>query len=61
MVNFFLTALVIYFCMILPINKAMKRLAKKPDEITPPEPGEDVLLLREIRDLLGTRGASTPE
>lgn len=58
-VNFLLTAFVIYFCMIVPINKAMKRLAKAPEEVTPPEPGENVLLLREIRDLLAG-GAAAP-
>lgn len=52
LVNFLMTAAVIYFFMIKPMN-AMKERTKKPEEPeADPEPTEDVVLLREIRDAL---------
>ena len=52
MINFLITAVVVYFVFVAPMNAAKARLAK-PDEPTAPD---DVLLLREIRDLLADKG-----
>ena len=53
-VNSLLTAAVIYFFMVRPMNKIMERAKKKEEAApeAPPEPSEDVVLLREIRDAL---------
>ncbi len=54
-VNFLLTAAVIYFFLVKPANKMMAKMKKKEEAAPEPEPApdpEDVLLLREIRDLL---------
>jgi large conductance mechanosensitive channel len=48
-VNFLLTAAVIYFVLVLPMN----RFFKKKEEVPPPAPpSAEAELLREIRDLL---------
>lgn len=47
-INFLLIALVI-FCIVKQINKFRR---KKEEEPAPAEPTEDILLLREIRDVL---------
>lgn len=51
LVIFTLTAAVVYFIVVVPINKitAMRREDEEPE---PAETAEDVLLLQEIRDLL---------
>lgn len=50
--TFLITAAVVYFLMVLPMNRYHeRRSAKDPVEETPPEPTE-VELLREIRDTL---------
>lgn len=51
-VNFLLTAAVIYFFMVRPMNTLRERMADPKDPVEPPEPTEEVLLLREIRDSL---------
>lgn len=51
-VNFLLTASVIYFFMVRPMNKLQERIKDPEDPEEAPEPTEDVLLLREIRDAL---------
>ena len=52
-VNFFLVAVAVYFCIVMPMNKLRERMAKaKADE--PAEP-TDVELLTEIRDLLANK------
>jgi large conductance mechanosensitive channel len=56
--DFALTAAVIYFFLVVPMNKAIQ-ITKKETGVTPPAPSEDVLLLREIRDLLADRPIST--
>jgi large conductance mechanosensitive channel len=51
-VNFVLTAAVIYFVLVVPMNKVMARFKKQEEPaVAPPEP-EDIKLLREIRDAL---------
>ena len=50
-VNFLLTAAVMYFFLVLPTNRLMTRFKDTP----PTEPAPDVKLLMEIRDLLAKR------
>jgi large conductance mechanosensitive channel len=49
-VNFLLTAAVIYFFLVVPLNKAMKKKDEAPP--APPEPSDEAKLLAEIRDAL---------
>ncbi|MBU4213644.1 MAG: large conductance mechanosensitive channel protein MscL [Actinobacteria bacterium] len=49
--NFLITALALYFAIVLPIN-AMRARRAKGLAAAPKAPAEDVLLLTEIRDLL---------
>jgi len=48
-VNFLLTAIAVYFFIVVPMNKL-----KSKEEQAPAAPAEDVALLTEIRDLLKT-------
>ncbi|TQK76311.1 large conductance mechanosensitive channel protein MscL [Rarobacter incanus] len=51
--NFLLTALAIYFLIVLPLNKlAERRAAKTPTVEEVEKKAEDVVLLEQIRDLL---------
>ncbi len=50
-ISFLLVAGAIYFFVVLPINKLVAR-TKKQEELAPPVPSEEVVLLREIRDSL---------
>jgi large conductance mechanosensitive channel len=50
-VAFLLTAVVLYFIVVLPMNKLAERLARG-REPRPAAPSEEVVLLREIRDAL---------
>jgi large conductance mechanosensitive channel len=54
-INFLVQAAVVYFVIVVPVNKVMARLQKDEPAPPPPLPPEDVLLLREIRDLLKAR------
>lgn len=59
LVNFLLTAAVIYFFLVRPANKLMERMKKQEEPEPEPEPAPDpadVVLLREIRDLLQKQG-----
>lgn len=53
LVNFLLVAAVVYFAIVVPMNKliALRRTEAEPEEETP----EHVALLREIRDALANR------
>ena len=51
-INFLLISFVI-FCVIRSFNKLAKKKEKEP--VAPPAPSEDVVLLREIRDLLANQ------
>ena len=54
MITFVLTAAVLYFLVVLPMNKLAER--RKRGEVPEPEaPSEEVVLLTEIRDALRTR------
>ncbi len=49
-IKFLITAAVLFFIFVKPMNK-LKTMTEKKEEGAPPPP-EDILLLREIRDLL---------
>ncbi|MFP5347364.1 MAG: large conductance mechanosensitive channel protein MscL [Actinomycetes bacterium] len=53
-VNFVIVAAVVYFLVVLPMNRLSQRL-KKGEEPEVQAPTPDVLLLQEIRDILRTR------
>jgi large conductance mechanosensitive channel len=50
-INFVIVAAIVYFIFVAPMNR-LRELRKRGDADAPEEPGEDVQLLREIRDLL---------
>lgn len=51
-VNFLIVAAVLYFLIVLPINRIVARRHRAEVEAAPVPDPEDVVLLREIRDLL---------
>jgi large conductance mechanosensitive channel len=60
-IAFLLTAAVIYFLVVMPMNRLAER-RRRGEEPEEPEPTEEVRLLTEIRDLLANRdfGEATP-
>ena len=54
--NFLFVAIAVYFVLVLPMNRLMQ-LRKRGEEEPPEAPSEEVMLLTQIRDLLG--GADT--
>ena len=52
-ITFLLTAAAVYFFVVAPYNRLRARMTQDPDDA--PDPTEDVLLLREIRDELRRR------
>ncbi|WP_394614000.1 large-conductance mechanosensitive channel protein MscL [Lentzea sp. JNUCC 0626] len=58
-INFVIVAAVVYFVLVLPIKKIQDR-RKRGEEAGPAEP-TDVELLKEIRDLLASQQATTPQ
>jgi large conductance mechanosensitive channel len=50
-IAFIITAAVLYFLVVLPVNKLAERRARG-EEPKPKAPSEEILLLREIRDAL---------
>lgn len=54
LIVFLLTAAVVYFFIVLPVNKVVER-RRSGAEPEPEEVGEDIMVLREIRDLLASR------
>ncbi len=50
-INFIIVAAVVYFLIVVPMNKMKDRAAKKAEPLAVADP-EDLVLLREIRDLL---------
>ncbi len=56
LIVFVLTAAVVYFLVVVPMNRLMA-LRRKGQEAAPESPSEEVLILTQIRDLLG--GADT--
>ena len=57
-ISFLIVAAVIYFLVVLPVNALLER--RRRGQVPPPEPTEDILLLRQIRDLLRDGEAPTP-
>ncbi|MHB0928748.1 MAG: large conductance mechanosensitive channel protein MscL [Candidatus Nanopelagicales bacterium] len=53
-INFLIVAAVIYFLIVVPMNKIKERAARKAEPLIVSDP-EDLVLLREIRDLLRSR------
>jgi large conductance mechanosensitive channel len=53
-INFAIVAAVVYFVIVLPVNALMER-RKRGEEAEVAAPGEEVVLLQEIRDLLRER------
>ncbi len=51
LISFLIVSATIYFFVVLPVNKMIKRF-KKPAEPEPEKKPEDVMLLEQIRDLL---------
>jgi len=51
-IGFLITAAVIFFVIIKPVNTLMAKMKRQEAAAPPPAPAEDVLLLTEIRDLL---------
>jgi len=59
LVAFLILAAVVYFFVVVPYNKLMDRMRRSDEEVEVP-PTEDVVLLRDIRDLLAAeRGGSS--
>ena len=57
-ISFLIVAAVIYFLVVLPVNALLER--RRRGQVPPPEPTEDILLLRQIRDLLRDGEAPAP-
>jgi large conductance mechanosensitive channel len=51
-ISFLITAAVVFFVIIKPMNKLISLTKKKEDEAPPAAPAPDIVLLTEIRDLL---------
>ena len=59
-VAFLITAAAVYFLVVVPYTKAMERFTK-PQETTTEAVSEEVLLLRQIRDLMARREPNNSE
>ncbi|MDG4836157.1 large conductance mechanosensitive channel protein MscL [Micromonospora sp. WMMD967] len=59
LITFLLTAAVLYFLVVFPMNKLAER-RKRGEEPPPAAPSEEVKLLTEIRDALVSAGHTTP-
>jgi large conductance mechanosensitive channel len=57
LINFVIIAAVIYFLIVLPMNK-LAELRKRGEAPEPTAPAEDILLLQEIRDLLAAQNTA---
>lgn len=51
-IGFLITAAILFFIFVKPMNKLLELTRRKEAAAPPPEPPEDIRLLREIRDLL---------
>ena len=54
-IAFLLQAGIIYFVIVLPMNRLMAMMKKEEAAAPPPEPSKQEILLTEIRDLLKSR------
>lgn len=57
-INFLITAAVVFFVIIKPVNR-LSEMLKKEEAKAPPAPPADVQLLTEIRDLLKAQAGKT--
>ncbi len=55
-INFMIVGAVLYFFIVLPMNRIIARRHTVPEDSAPAALPEDVALLREIRDLLKSQG-----
>jgi large conductance mechanosensitive channel len=62
LIAFLVTAAVVYFLIVLPMNKIQERRAAKTakGEPDPAPKSEDIILLEQIRDLLSSQTGQTP-
>jgi large conductance mechanosensitive channel len=51
-ISFLITAAVVFFVIVKPMNKLISLTKKKEEEAPPAAPAPDIVLLTEIRDLL---------
>lgn len=51
-ISFLIIALVIYFVVVVPMNRIMERTRRQTEVAAPPAPTKEEVLLAEIRDLL---------
>ena len=59
LITFLITAAVLYFLVVFPMNKLAER-RKRGEEPPPAAPSEEILLLTEIRDALVAAGEPVP-
>ncbi|HEX5691071.1 MAG TPA: large conductance mechanosensitive channel protein MscL [Roseiflexaceae bacterium] len=55
LLSFLVIALVVYFMIVVPINRLMERTRRQTEAGDPPAPTKEEVLLTEIRDLLRQR------
>lgn len=58
LLSFIIMAAVVYFLVVVPINRVMERMQRQPAAVSPPAPTREETLLAEIRDLLKRDQAS---
>jgi large conductance mechanosensitive channel len=51
-ISFLVIALVVYFIVVVPMNRIMERASRQTEAAAPPAPTKEEVLLAEIRDLL---------
>ncbi|PFG20500.1 large conductance mechanosensitive channel protein MscL [Serinibacter salmoneus] len=59
-VNFLIVAAALYFMVVMPLNR-LAEMRKKGEEPEPEAPGEEILLLQEIRDAIKAQGSARSE
>jgi large conductance mechanosensitive channel len=59
-ITFFITMAVLYFVFVVPMNKMKRLTAKETAEDIAADMAEEVVLLKEIRDLLAAQKAAGP-
>jgi large conductance mechanosensitive channel len=57
-ITFLITASVLYFLVVTPMNQLAERRKRGPER-EPTAPSEEIILLREIRDALKARGSAS--
>jgi large conductance mechanosensitive channel len=57
LLSFLVIAFVVYFMVVVPMNRIMERARRQTQAGAPPAPTKEEVLLTEIRDLLGQQRA----